>query len=71
MHIPNSMEADMIVSYVRMYEKSGWLPQFPQLEGDTPQMNGFNSTIMILDAWRKGIRDFDINLAKGLSFNSL
>jgi len=66
------MEADMIASYVRMYEQSGWLPQFPQLEGDTPPMNGFHSTIMILDAWRKGIRDFDINLAyEGMKKNAL
>lgn len=57
------MESDMISSYVRMYEQSGWLPQFPQLQGDTPAMNGFHSTIMILDAWRKGIRDFDIHVA--------
>jgi predicted alpha-1,2-mannosidase len=57
------LEADMISSYIRMYEQSGWLPQFPQVYGDTPPMNGFHSTIMILDAWRKGIRDFDINTA--------
>jgi predicted alpha-1,2-mannosidase len=57
------MESDMISSYVRMYEQSGWLPQFPQLQGDTPAMNGFHSTIMILDAWKKGIRNFDINVA--------
>jgi predicted alpha-1,2-mannosidase len=66
------MEADMIASYVRMYEQSGWLPQFPQLEGDTPPMNGFHSTIMILDAWRKGIRKFDINIAyDGMKKNAL
>lgn len=57
------MESDMISSYIRMYEQSGWLPQFPQVQGDTPPMNGFHSTIMILDAWKKGIRNFDINLA--------
>ncbi|MCX6325160.1 MAG: GH92 family glycosyl hydrolase [Bacteroidia bacterium] len=57
------IESDMISSYIRMYQQSGWLPQFPQLEGDTPPMNGFHSTIMILDAWRKGIRNFDINMA--------
>ena len=57
------LEADMISSYIRMYEQSGWLPQFPQLYGDTPPMNGFHSSIMILDAWRKGVRDFDINKA--------
>lgn len=66
------MEADMISSYVRMYEQSGWLPQFPQVQGDTPPMNGFHSTIMILDAWRKGIRDFDINSAyEGMKKNAL
>jgi len=57
------MEADMISSYIRMYEQSGWLPQFPQVFGDTPPMNGFHSTIMIVDAYRKGINNFDINLA--------
>jgi predicted alpha-1,2-mannosidase len=57
------MEADMISSYIRIYEQSGWLPQFPQIYGDTPPMNGFHSTIMILDAWRKGVRDFDVNTA--------
>lgn len=57
------MESDMISSYIRMYEQSGWLPQFPQLQGDAPAMNGFHSTIMILDAWRKGVRNFDVNMA--------
>jgi predicted alpha-1,2-mannosidase len=57
------MESDMMSSYVRMYEQSGWLPQFPLLQGDAPPMNGFHSTIMILDAWQKGIRNFDINVA--------
>lgn len=57
------MESDMIDSYIRMYKQSGWLPQFPQVYGDTPPMNGFHSTILILDAWRKGIRNIDIEVA--------
>ena len=66
------MESDMISSYVRMYEQSGWLPQFPQLQGDTSPMNGFHSTIMILDAWKKGIRNFDIYVAyEGMKKNAL
>ncbi len=56
-------EADMIRSYLRMYEQGGWLPQFPLLTGDSPAMNGFHSTICILDAYRKGITDFDTALA--------
>jgi predicted alpha-1,2-mannosidase len=57
------MEGDMIQSYVSMYEQSGWLPQFPVLWGDNPCMNGFHSTIMMLDAYRKGIRNFDVQKA--------
>ncbi len=55
-----AVESDMVYSYIRMYEQSGWLPTFPLLFGDNPCMNGFHSTIMILDAWRKGIRNFDL-----------
>lgn len=57
------MEADMISSYIDMYQQSGWLPQFPLLWGDNPCMNGFHSTAMIVDAYRKGIRNFDVEKA--------
>ena len=66
------MEADMIQSYVAMYEQSGWMPTFPILWGDNPCMNGFHSTVMILDAYRKGIRNFDIEKAyEGMKKNAL
>ncbi len=55
-----SLEADMVDSYVKMYEQSGWLPTFPLLWGDNPCMNGFHSTITILDTYRKGVRNFDV-----------
>jgi len=58
-----AMESDMLNSYVNMYEQSGWMPTFPVLFGDNPCMNGFHSTIMFLDDYRKGIRGFDINKA--------
>lgn len=53
-------EADMLNSYTLMYEQSGWMPQFPLLYKDNPAMNGFHSTIVFLDAWRKGIRGYDV-----------
>jgi predicted alpha-1,2-mannosidase len=66
------LEADMITSYIRMYEQSGWLPTFPILWGDVPCMNGFHSTVMILDAYRKGITDFNLELAfEGMKKNAL
>lgn len=54
------LESDMVDSYVKMYEQSGWLPTFPLLWGDNPCMNGFHSTITILDTYRKGVRNFDV-----------
>jgi predicted alpha-1,2-mannosidase len=64
-------EADMLQSYVLMYEQSGWMPQFPLLYQDNPAMHGFHSSIVFLDAWRKGIRDFDMGKAyEGMKKNA-
>ncbi len=57
------LQADMLQSYVDMYKQYGWMPQFPLLYQDDPAMHGFHSTVMFLDAWRKGIRDFDMDAA--------
>jgi predicted alpha-1,2-mannosidase len=66
------MESDMINSYIAMYEQSGWLPTFPVLWGDNPCMNGFHSTVMILDAWLKGVPGINIDKAfAGMKKNAL
>ena len=54
-----AIEEDMLASYVRMYAQSGWMPTFPVLFGDNPCMNAFHSSIIFLDAYRKGLRHFD------------
>lgn len=56
-------EADMLQSYVRMYEQDGWMPEYPRPFGDRPGMFAFHSSIMFLDAYRKGIRNFDFKKA--------
>lgn len=53
-------EADMLQSYVTMYKHSGWMPDYPRHFGDRPGMFGFHSNIVFLDAYRKGIRNFDL-----------
>ena len=63
MIINPKVEEDMLQSYVRMYEQSGWVPTFPLLFGDNPCMNGFHSSIIFLDAYRKGLRNFDVQKA--------
>jgi len=55
-----SQEEDMLNSYVHMYEQSGWMPTFPVLFGDHACMNGFHSTVSFLDAYRKGLRNYDV-----------
>jgi predicted alpha-1,2-mannosidase len=52
-------EGQILDSYVRMYEHSGWMPDYPKVYGDREGMYGFHSAVMFLDAWRKGVRGFD------------
>ena len=51
---------DMLVSYVRMYEESGKMPQFPYMRGDLLYMNGNHAASMFLDGYVKGQRGFDL-----------
>lgn len=58
-----SVESDMLNSYVKMYEQSGWMPRFPSVSGDAAVMNSFHISISFLDAWNKGVRNFDMEKA--------
>jgi predicted alpha-1,2-mannosidase len=55
-----AQEEDMLQSYVRMYRQSAWMPTFPVLFGDYACMNGFHSSVIFIDAYRKGLRNFDV-----------
>ena len=54
---------DMVRSYVRLYQESGWMPEFPFMRGDLLEMSGNHAAAMVLDAYVKGQRDFDLDLA--------
>ena len=56
-------QEDMVRSYLRMYEQSGWLPSFPSVAGDQAVMIGHHAAAFILDAYAKGYRDFDVEEA--------
>lgn len=56
-------EDEKIASYIRMARQSGWMPTFPTVTGDNHAMNGNHSVAVILDAWNKGIRNFDLEEA--------
>lgn len=58
-----SRQMDEINSYLRSYKTGGWLPSFPGFGGNRCVMFGKHAAQMITDAWMKGERDFDANLA--------
>ncbi len=54
--------ADMITSMLQMYQQGGWLPMWPN-PAETNIMIGTHADAVIADAYVKGIRNYDINLA--------
>lgn len=56
-------QLDMVRSYIRMYEQSGWLPSFPSPAGERAFMIGHHATAFITDTYMKGYRDFDVGKA--------
>ncbi|MGA2078590.1 MAG: GH92 family glycosyl hydrolase [Terriglobia bacterium] len=56
-------QEDMIRSYLRMFEQSGWLPSFPSVSGEQAVMIGRHAAELILDTYAKGYRDFDVEEA--------
>jgi len=64
-------QADMVESYIRMYDQSGWMPGFPQFYGDFPAMIGFHSAALVWDTYQKGVKNFDVEKAyEGLRKNA-
>lgn len=65
------MQADMVQSYVDMFHQSKWMPGFPQFYGDFPAMIGFHTAPLVLDTYRKGATNFDVEKAyEGLKKNA-
>lgn len=56
-------QEDMVRSYLRMYEQSGWLPSFPSVAGDQAVMIGHHADQLILDTYSKGYTNFDLRQA--------
>lgn len=56
-------QIDMVRSMVDMYREWGWLPKWELYGRETFTMEGDPSLPVIVDTWRKGLRDFDIDAA--------
>jgi predicted alpha-1,2-mannosidase len=61
--IETGRQLDMVRSYIRMYEQSGWMPSFPSIGGERAVMIGHHSTALIADVYDKGYRGFDVEKA--------
>lgn len=56
-------QTDMVNSMVEMYREWGWLPKWELYGRETFTMEGDPAIPVIVDSWRKGLRDFDMDLA--------
>lgn len=52
--------SQMIQALLRKYDRGGWLPIFPCWGSYTSAMIGDHAISVIVDAYTKGIRDFDV-----------
>ncbi len=63
--IDAEMEEDILNSFVLMAEQMDnlWMPTFPGISGDSRAMNSNHGVATILDAYSKGLRNFDLEQA--------
>ncbi len=66
-------EEDILHSFVLMAEQMEhfWLPTFPEVTGDSRRMNSNHGIASILDAYRKGLENFDVEKAYEASKNAI
>lgn len=58
-------ENHMITSYLRMSDQMPrpWMPNFPEVTGDSRRMNANHGVAMVIDAYNKGLRGFSMEKA--------
>lgn len=63
--IEPEMQTNILNSYIRMTDhmENPWMPTFPVVTGDNRSMNSNHGVAMVIDAWRKGLKGFDLEKA--------
>lgn len=56
-------QVEIIHTMLDMYRENGWLPKWELYGRETFTMEGDPSIPYIVDAWMRGLREFDVNLA--------
>lgn len=69
--IDSEIENNMINSYIVMTDQmpvgEAWMPNFPEVTGDSRRMNANHGIAMVADAYIKGLRGFDLEKAYKVS----
>ena len=63
-------QIDMVNTMVDMYKESGWLPKWELYGRETLTMEGDPAIPVIVDTYRKGLRNFDYNTAYEAMYKS-
>lgn len=63
--IDSKKEEDILNSYVLSAQQMDhlWFPTFPMITGDSRGMNSNHGVASVIDAYRKGLRNFDLEIA--------
>ena len=63
--IDDEKESNIINSFLLMAEQMGndWMPTFPEVTGDSRRMNSNHAVATVIDAYKKGLRGFDLEKA--------
>lgn len=66
-------EEDILHSFLLMAEQmdNHWMPTFPEITGDSRRMNSNHAVASFIDAYRKGVKKFDLNNAFLASKNAI
>ncbi|MDO5570393.1 MAG: GH92 family glycosyl hydrolase [Bacteroidales bacterium] len=63
-------QIDMVNTMVDMYKESGWMPKWELFGRETFTMEGDPSIPVIVDTWKRGLRDFDVEAAYQAMYKS-
>ncbi|OKL42061.1 GH92 family glycosyl hydrolase [Pontibacter flavimaris] len=71
--IDPAKEEDILHSFVLMARQMDrfWLPTFPEITGDSRRMNSNHGVATLLDAWQKGLRNFDLKAGYEAAKNAI
>ena len=71
--LDSEREEDIINSFVIMAEQMDnfWMPTFPEATGDSRRMNSNHAVASVIDAYRKGLKGFDLEKAYEAAKNGI